>query len=432
MLDTDDAIRRHLIVSLTAIFLLFGSATAWSLIARLDSAVIAQGTVVVESNIKKVQHPTGGVVGAIFVKEGQRVKDGDLLVRLDETATRTALGIVVNDLTATRARIARLMAERTGATHVTFPPDLLTRSAAEDEVRDVLEGEMRLFASRLTIRRGLKAQLAERIGQLREEVKGLAGQQKSLEIQLRVAASELESLRDLEARKLIPRPRITALEREIARNDGLLVETDSKALSVRGKIAETELQILQLDNDHMAEVSKELREAETRSNELQERRVAAEDQLRRIDVRAPIAGIVHQLSVHTVGGVINQTEPLMLIVPESDRLILEVRIQPQDIDQVHVGQQARVRFTAFNQRTTPELTGSLFRIGGDLTKEVQSGATYFLAGIVIPDSELARLDGLKLLPGMPADAFVKTGDRTFASYLTKPLTDQMHRSMRER
>ena len=200
----------------------------------------------------------------------------------------------------------------------------------------------------------------------------------------------------------------------------------------KGKIVETQLQVLQLDNDHMTEISKELREAETRINELQERRLAAEDQLKRVEIRAPISGMVHQLSIHTVGGVVSQTEPMMLIVPDSERLILEVRIQPQDIDQVHVGQSARVRFTAFNQRTTPELSGEVFRIGGDLTRESQTGQSYFLAGISISEQEIGRLGGLKLLPGMPADAFVTTGNRTFASYIFKPLSDQMHRSMRER
>ena len=175
MLDTEAAIRRHLRIGLTAMFLFAGTATAWSVLARIDSAVVAQGTVVVESNIKKVQHPSGGVVGAIYVKEGQRVTEGQVVVRLDETATRAALGIVINELTSTRARAARLTAERNAATHITFPQDILMRSASETEVRDFVEGEMRLFASRLTMRRGLKAQLDERIGQLNEEVKGLTG-----------------------------------------------------------------------------------------------------------------------------------------------------------------------------------------------------------------------------------------------------------------
>ena len=432
MLDTEAAITRHLKLGLAAIILLGGTATAWSLAVKLDSAVVTQGTVVVESNVKKVQHPTGGVIGAVNVREGQRVTEGDIVVRLDETATRSALGIVLNELTATRARVARLTAERLGATRITFPPDIITRALTDLDAKGVIEGEMQLFASRITTRNGQKAQLTERIGQLRQEIKGLADQQKSLEIQLQVARDELNGLRGLKAKGLTTIPRITALDREIARNDGALGDTVARMSSSRGKIAETELQILQLDKDQASEVAKDLREAETKVGELQERRITAEDQLRRIDIRAPITGVVHQLAVHTIGGVINQTEPLMLIVPESDRLIVEVRIQPQDIDQVHIGQPARVRFTAFNQRTTPELMGTLFRVGGDLTKEQQTGQSYFTGAIAIDEGELRKLNGLKLVPGMPADAFVKTGERTMASYLVKPLSDQMQRSMRER
>ena len=432
MLDTERAIRRHLRQALLALILLGGSAFAWSTTASLDSAVVTQGTIVVETNIKKVQHPSGGVVGAILVREGQKVQDGQIVVRLDETATKAALGIVVNELTALRARAARLAAERIAATHITFPPDVMTRAKTEDAVKDVVEGEMRVFATRLTVRRGLKAQLIERMGQMDEDLKGLAGQQRSLETQLRLARDELVGLKILEAKNLVPKPRITAIEREIARNEGLLIETVGRSLATKGKIAETELQVLQLDNDHMTEISKELREVETRVVELEQRRVAAEDQLKRVDIRAPISGVIHQLAVHTIGGVISQTEPLMLIVPDSDRLILEVKIQPQDIDQVHLGQSARLRFTAFNQRTTPEISGTLFRIGGDLTRDGQTGQGYYVAAISITSQELKRLGSLKLLPGMPADAFITTGSRTFASYLMKPISDQMSRSMRER
>ena len=432
MLNTEEAVSRHLRIALAAIFFLGGTATAWSVAVRLDSAVVTQGTVVVESNVKKVQHPTGGVIGAVNVREGQRVTEGDVVVRLDETATRAALGIVINDLTASRARVARLTAERMGATRITFPADLITRASADIDVKGVIEGEMQMFATRITTRNGQKAQLTERIGQLRQEIMGLIDQQKSVEIQLKVARDELSGVRTLEAKGLTTKPRVTALEREIARNDGVLGDTIARISSSRGKIAETELQVLQLDKDLASEVAKDQREAETKIGELQERKVTAEDQLKRIDIRAPITGIVHQLSVHTVGGVVNQTEPLMLIVPELDRLIVEVRIQPQDIDQVHKGQPARVRFTAFNQRTTPEVHGTLFRVAADLTKEQQTGQSYFIGAIAIDETELRRFDGQKLIPGMPADAFIKTGERTMASYLVKPLTDQMQRSIRER
>jgi HlyD family secretion protein len=432
MLDTEALIRAHLRIGLAAALLIAGVTTAWSIFIKLDSAVVTQGVVVVESNIKKVQHPTGGVVGAINVREGQVVKEGEVLLRLDETATRTALGIVTNELTAVRARASRLIAERAGASAIVFADDLVKRADADRDVSLVLQGETQMFKARSATRQGQKEQLIERVGQLTEELRGLGEQSSSLERQLTVAREELANLRDLQARKLTTVPRITALEREIARNEGALGETIARVASSRGKISETGLQIVQLDKDHATEVAKELRETETKINELQERRVAAEDQLRRVDIRSPIAGVVHQLAVHTVGGVVNATEALMQIVPQTERLIVEVRIAPQDIDQVHVGQDARVRFTAFNQRTTPELNGKLFRVANDVTKDAQTGVMYFLGGVSIPDEELQRLRGPKLIAGMPADAFIRTGERTFASYLVKPLSDQMQRSMRER
>ncbi len=432
MQSAADAMRRHLQIGLGLVALLGGTVTAWSLTAQLEGAVVTQGFIVVESNIKKVQHPTGGVVGELRVKEGQLVKEGEIVVRLDETIVRSNLGVILNEYNAQRLRVARLSAERDGKKDLTVPADLVARAAKEPEIQLLIDGERQLFHSHVTTRGGQKAQFLERIGQLRQEIKGSDEQKKSMDTQLVVARNELKGLRELEAKRLVPKPRISALEREVAQREGSLGESLARISQAQGKITETELQILQLEKDMASEVGKDLREADTRIGELIEKRAAAEDQLKRIDIRAPISGIVHQLSVHTVGGVVNQTEPLMLIVPAGDRLIVEVRIQPQDIDQVRLGQETRVRFSAFNQRTTPEVMGTLFRLGGDLTRDPQTGQPYFTGGVSITDKELARLQGLKLLPGMPADAYIKTSERTFASYLVKPLTDQMDRALRER
>ena len=432
MQSARDAMHRHMHIGLLTVALLGGTATAWSLTARLEGAVVASGFIVVESNIKKVQHPTGGVVGELRVREGQHVAEGELVVRLDETITRTNLGVVLNEQVAQRIRISRLAAERDRKSDLVLPVDLFARAKIDPEIRQLIDGERLLFVSRTTTRNGQKAQLNERVGQLRQEIQGNFEQKKSTNAQLAVARDELLGLRGLQARNLVPKPRITALEREVAQREGALGEVLSRISQAQGKITETELQVLQLDKELAAEVSKDLRETETKVGELQERRVAAEDQLKRIEIRAPISGIVHQLAVHTVGGVINPSEPLMLIVPQADRLIVEVRVNPQDIDQVKIGQPTRVRFSAFNQRTTPELTGTLFRLAGDLTRDQQSGQMYFNAAVSVDDAELARLKGLRLLAGMPAEAYIKTGERTFASYLVKPLTDQMDRALKER
>jgi HlyD family secretion protein len=428
------AIRNHLIGAVLWIGLLGGTAAAWTLIAPLEGAVVAQGSVIVESNVKKVQHPTGGVVGQINVKEGQQVNEGDVLVRLDETMTRSNLAIVVNELTTLRLRQARLTAERDNKTVMVVPADIIARARTDADVGAVLASEQQVLVSRVSTRSGQKDQLGERVGQSRQEIKGLEEQRKSINTQLAVARQELLDLQGLMEKGLVQRPRLTALEREIARSEGTLGEINARASQAEGKITETQLQILQLDKDLASEVAKDLRETETKIGEVTERRVSAEDQLKRVDIRAPIAGTVHQLTVHTVGGVINPntTEPLMLIVPTVQRLLVEVRINLQDIDQVRNGQKTRVRFSAFNQRTTPEVDGTLVRVAGDTTRDPQTGQPYYTAAVQFTDEEMAKLQGLKLIPGMPADAYIKTAERTLAEYLVKPLADQFQRGLRER
>ncbi len=389
----------------------------------LEGAVTASGLVALENNVKKVQHQSGGIVGQIRVHEGQRVKEGELLVKLDDTATRANLAIIVNDLVTALARQARLHAERDGAASVTFPDALANKAVFSLTIKSALESELKLFDSRLKSREGQREQLRERVGQLRQEIEGLATQKRSVDEQLRVARVELADLKGLQAKGLVQRPRITALEREIARNEGVLGDVLARIASANGKIAETELQISQVGRDTLSEVSKELRDTETKISELTEKQLAAEDQLRRVDITAPINGTVQQLQVHTIGGVINPTEPMMLIVPDSDQLIVEARLQPQDRDQIKFEQPTRVRFSSFNQRTTPELNAQVFRISGDVIRDAQTGAYYYTVGVRVPDSELSKLNGAKLVPGMPADTFFKTDTRTLLSYLIKPLTD---------
>jgi HlyD family secretion protein len=222
------------------------------------------------------------------------------------------------------------------------------------------------------------------------------------------------------------------LEREAVRLDGDSNQYVASAAQAKGKKAETELQIIQIDQDLRSEVAKELREIQGKSAELVERKVAAEDQLKRVDLRSPQNGNVHQLAVHTVGGVIGPSEPLMLIVPENDALTVEIRIAPQDIDQIRLGQLVNLRFSAFNQRTTPEIVGSLSRISADISQDQKTGVSYYLGRVSLSSAELSKLAGLKLLPGMPVEAFVRTEDRTVLSYLVKPLHDQIAKAFRER
>jgi HlyD family secretion protein len=408
-----------------------GGTVAWGMMAPLEGAVIAPGAIVVENNVTRVQHLNGGVVGEILVREGQRVVAGDVLVRLDETATRSAQQIVVNEMTAVRARLSRLRAERDQHNTLNMPQDLRNRAMSEPLVRQALDSELSLFEARARTRRGQRGQYEEQIAQVRQEMTGTAAQFDSFRRQLEIADVELSDMRGLLAKGLIQRPRVTQLEREVARIRGTLGELTARTAQLRARITETELLILQVDQTLETEVAREIRENETKLNELGERLTAADDQLRRIDLRAPREGIIHQLQVHTVGGVIQAGAVIMNIVPERETLVIEARVSPNDIDQLYADQRARVRLTAFNTRTTPELQGHVYRIAADLTRDDRSNISYYTVGIRIGDDERAKLGNLRLIPGMPAESFIKTSERTIASFLVRPLLEHMNRAFRE-
>jgi HlyD family secretion protein len=429
--DLRRSIRRQTRFGLALVALLFGGFGVWAATTSLSGAVIAVGQVVVESNVKKVQHPTGGIVGEIRVRDGDRVQTGDLLMRLDETVTRASLSMVSKQLDQFEARLARLVAERDSLPEIRFPPSLTERSSNPD-VAEVMAGERSLFEARRTAIEGQRAQLSERVTQMGQEIRGLEAQAAAKRKQVGFINQELEGVEKLYKQNLVPITRLNALQREASRLDGEEGQLVAQIAGSRGKIAETELQIIQLVQDLKREVAAELRDSQSKIGELVERKVAAEDQLRRIDIRAPQNGFVHQLAVHTIGGVINPGEPIMLIVPQADSLVVEARIQPHDIDQVHAGQQVTLRFSAFSQRTTPEIFAKVSRVSADLTREAQTNVSYYTLRITIPEEELKKLDGKVLVPGMPVEAFIQTSSRTALSYLIKPFEDQIARAFRER
>ncbi len=425
------SLRRHLALGTAAVVLLVGGVGGWAALTELSGAVIAPGQLVVDSNVKKVQHPTGGVVGELRVKDGDRVKAGDVVVRLDETQTRASLAIVTKALDELAARQARNEAERDGADKVHFPPDLLVRVDDPDVAR-VMSGEQRLFEIRRSGREGQKAQLREQVAQLEQQIQGNKEQETAKAREIDWIQQELKGVRDLWKQNLVPFARITALERDGARLEGERGALGATIAQTKGRIAETRLKILQINEDLYVDVGKDLAEIRGKKSELGERRIAAEDQLKRVDLVAPQDGKVFQRSVHTVGGVIQAGEPVMLIVPDGDTLIIEAKIAPQEIDQVHPGQPAVVRFPAFNQRTTPELNGEVVRIAADVTQDDKKNESYYSVRIRVFDSELQRLDGQKLLAGMPVEAFLQTEPRTAMSYLIKPVQDQIARAFKGR
>ena len=427
------SIQRHIVFGTAIVaFILFGIG-GWAATMELGGAVVAQGSLVVDSNVKKVQHLSGGIVKEIRVREGDHVKAGEVLVRLDETQTKAANSVVTKNLDELTAQQARLEAERDGADHIDFPPALIGqgRDPSSDVARTMI-AEQKLFELRQQSRDGKKGQLKERISQLKEEIRGDIGQTASKEREIELINKELEGVRALQAKDLVPLSRLTALERDAARIEGERGQLIAATAQAKGKITETELQIIQIDQDLRSEVGKELSETRSKISEFVERKVATADQLKRIDIRAPQNGIVQQLTVHTVGGIVAAGDVIMLIVPDTDTLTVEVKIAPQDIDQLYLGQTATLRFTAFNARTTPEIDGKVTLISADITQDQRSGISYYIARISLDVSDIARLGEVKLIPGMPVVAFIKTSERTMLSYLTKPLRDQAERAFKEK
>jgi HlyD family secretion protein len=426
------SIRLHLIIGLAVVIVLAGGFGGWASTVQISGALIAPGSVVVDSNVKKVQHPTGGVVGEVRVRDGDTVKAGDIVVRLDDTVTKASLAIVVKTLNGLYARAARLEAEQRGDSKLTFPPQL-TERASDPDVQNVMVSETKLFEVRVHGRAGQKAQLRERVLQLNEEIGGLAAQEKAKDQEIALIEKELVGVRSLYEQRLVQLTRLTTLERDAARLNGERAQYIASRAQAKGKIVETELQIIQVDKDMVSEVSKDLRETNDKIGEFVERKVTAEDQLRRVDIRAPQDGMVLQSTVHTVGGVITAGDAMMMIVPQADDLSVEAKVDPKDIDKLQIGQKTLMRLSAFNQRTTPELNGLVTRVSADVTTDQRTGQSYYTIRVSLPPSEVARLgDNNKLIPGMPVEAFVQTGDRTMLSYLLKPLNDQLMRSFRER
>ncbi len=403
----------------------------WATLVPLSGAVVIPGTLIAESNIKKVQHPTGGVVAAILAHDGMRVREGDVLVRLDDTQVRANLEVISKQLDEAKARIARLTAERDGSGE---PPPFRQAGSGQrgKNAEQLMASEGSLFTARSDARRSQKDLLRNRIGQLNEEIAGMDAQIRSKQTQFELIARELEGVQTLYDKHLTPLTRLTSLQREAARLDGEREQLVSSIAETRAKISESDLQLVKLDQEFRADVMKDLRDSQDKEAELAERVVAAQDLLNRIDIRSPTAGVVHQLAVHTVGGVVGPAEVMMVVVPESDELQIDARLPANEIDQVRIGQSTLVRFSAFNQRTTPELRGSISHVSADTTHDPQSNASYYTIRVSLPASELRRLAGLQLVSGMPAEIFVETTSRTMMSYLFKPISDQLHRMFRER
>jgi len=426
----ETSVRRHMVAGGIAALLLFGGVGGWAAGTDLSGAVIAPGVLVVDGNSKRVQHSTGGIVASLLIQEGQYVTAGETVVTLDPVVPQANVATVSKALVQLYAREARLLAELNDQKSVQVPAAIHDRLSGAP-LEQAMATERRLFEDRRASRSGQKARLREQIVQQKEQIAGYDVQQKSKADEIRLINVELQGVRQLYDKGLTTLNRINTLERNATRLEGERGQLISAIASSRGRISEIELQLLQVDQSMRAEAAAELRDVQNKQSELVEQEIKARDQLRQVEIKAPISGAVHRLAIHTVGGVISPAEVLMEIVPQSGDLIVEAKIAPQDIDQVHVGQAANLRLSAFNRNTTPELSGAVTRVSADLETDQKSGAGFYRVGIAIPENERSRLAHLELVPGMPVESFIQTGQRTVLSYLTKPVRDHAARAFRE-
>ncbi len=418
---------RLVIGSLVTILLLVAGGT-WAATAKLSGAIIASGVVVVQKHVKKVQHHDGGIVAEINVRNGDVVERNDILIRLDDTQTKAELGIISSQLIELLGRKSRLISERDGQKGIVFPFE--TRDMGSDTKR-VIAGENRLLKNNIKTRESKKQQLELRIGQLNQEIVGLKSQRTAKSGELRLILKELKDIKRLYRKKLTASSRVYAMQREATRIRGDHGGLVAQIARVRAQISEVNIQKLSIDQDAQTLAQKEIRSIEGKIAELSERRVAVRDKLKRINIRAPLSGTVHELTAHTIDGIISPAEPIMLIVPKNDDLTIEARISPTDIDQISIDQEVKLRFSAFNQRTTPELPSKLKQISADITRDRNTGQSYYIARIEVDEKALSKLGQQKLVPGMPVEVFITTQERTALSFFAKPFTDQFERAFRE-
>jgi HlyD family secretion protein len=435
MIETEQQIvsslNRHLVVGMLVNLILIGGVGGWAAVEEISGAVIAPGLIVVESNAKRVQHQEGGIVKEIRSRDGDLVIAGDLLVKLDDKVVKANLAIITSELRELATQEVRLIAERDEKVRMHYPPDLVKSGKQNAALASSLSDQRALWETRRSTLQGRKAQLEEQIAQLQDHIRGLMIQRTSKTESVRLINERLEALTPLLPEGLVMATEITTLKRDRAALVGDRGELVSQIAQAYEKISERRLQTIQAVEEFRSGVLEDLQTVRARITQLQEEKIDALDKFQRVDIRAPRTGYVHQMKVHTVGGVVGAGETLMMIVPREDALIVEAQIQPTDVDQVQQGQVAIVRLPAFNQRTTPELTAYVTTISADLTRDEITGTSYYIARLLIGDEELVKLEQKILMPGMPVEAFIQTGERTVLSYLVKPLNDHIVHAFKE-
>ncbi|MBB4349245.1 HlyD family type I secretion periplasmic adaptor subunit [Aliirhizobium cellulosilyticum] len=423
------AIRKQLFLAIGVGGLFLGGVCTAAAYAEISGAVMAAGKIIVLGRAKQVEHADGGIISEIVVSEGDRVEAGALLFRLDGTTARANLGIIEGQLAQLMVQEARLLAEQAGRTGIDLPAEL---SFVPTDRRTLLtEAQIMLKLARQMTRSSQKAQLEKQVGQFAEQISALEAQRKAVDANMALLDDQLRRYDSLNARGLITQSQLIAMQREKASLTGSQSALTAEIIETQQAKTQAELKLIQVDEAFYESVLTELDQKRPEIAKLNEERVAALDKLRKLEIRAPIAGSLHQLNVHTIGSVAGPGETLVNIIPEDDELIVEAMISPADVDQVFGGQDARVRLSGLNQRVTPELGALVIDISPDLTTDEKTGASYYLTRLRIPEAEIAKVGDTMLKPGMPAEVFMQTENRTILSYMIKPLSDQLRHAMRE-
>ncbi len=431
MIGTNISIRRPVLLGLLASIVLILGFGLWATLAKISGAIVAQGQIEVQRDRQIVQHPDGGVVEEILVTEGARVAAGDPLIRLDGAAIRSELTIVEDQLSELAGRFARLVAERDEASTLVFSNEILALAATSPEVAAQVEGQQRLFEARRATLAEQRELLSRRIDQIRSQSDGITAQSKALAKQLDLIEQELASQQELLDKGLAQAGTVLALQREQARLEGQLGELAAELAKTEGQVTEIEIEISSLATKRREEATTELRQIGPMTLELAERRRALVERIDRLEIRAPVAGIVLGMQVTTPRAVLRPADPVLFVIPQDRPLVITARIAPIQIDEVAIGQSAELVLSAFSARDTPHLRGHVTLVSADALTDSQTGATYYTAELELDDGEQSRLGDRELLPGMPVEVFLQTGQRSPLAYLVKPFTDYFARAFRE-
>jgi HlyD family type I secretion membrane fusion protein len=422
-------IHRQIVWALSAGLVFLGTIGGVTAYAEISGAVVATGKIIVMGRAKKVDHPEGGIIAAMTVKEGDRVQAGDTLFRLDGTTAQASLTIVESQLAQLLVQEARLLSEQAGRKDLDLPQEM--RVLPEDKQQLLQQAQQKLMEAREISRNSQKAQLTKQIAQFGEQIAALAAQKTAVDENIALLSEQLRRNESLSERGLITQAQLIATQREKASLLGSQAALTSEVIETEQAKSQAELRLIQVDETFYEAVLTELDQKRPEIARLTQERIAASDKLRRLEIKAPISGYLHQLNIHTIGSVAAPGSELVSIVPEDDELVIEAMMGATDVDQVYAGQSARVRFSGLNQRVTPELQAAVLDVSPDLTTDPKTGASYYIARLRIPDDEIAKVGDVALKPGMPAEVFIETERRTIMSYLIKPLSDQFQHALRE-